>query len=455
VSLSALLVDNPIIRKDGLLVLRRWQTLVALGICTLAVIGISTIIWSVEEADAARYASRHIVGEDMMVGMLWLSFAIAGLLVPARASATISSERERGTLPLLMVTGLSPARIVMGKVVAIVVLALPFVALPLPAAILGAVHAHVPLEVLALTLAGLAVSAVAFAAVGVFASSLTARSQTSAPAALAAATVPGFCCALPAFLLIVEHAESNNIADELQMTYAGIVAGAVIIAASAYGAWSTLANRSAQRFVPATLLFLLVSVGLPFFAVVLGQADFVDSWRRADRHAPLVGALVFMIAGVVLYSAGLGLDRRAPAPWKIIPVALTFATVSFAGAVAALREPLDNFAAVAPEPFLVGWLQVVAMACLAATAGRFIKRPVFAAGAAASAILLLTLVPTVLSGGVKGTTTITAFLNPVFVNSSNVIVSTVFWLGVACLALATVRRSPSPVGASRTGEVEI
>jgi ABC-type transport system involved in multi-copper enzyme maturation permease subunit len=449
-SLSALLVDNPIIRKDGLLVLRRWQTLVALGICSLAVIGISTIAWTAE-TDAIKTAPGRAIGDGLMIAMLSLSFAMAGLLLPARASATISSEREHGTLPLLMVTGLSPTRIVMGKIAAVILLALPFMALPLPAAIVGAVHAHVPLKVLALTLAGLAVSALAFAAVGVFASSLTTRSQNSAPAALAAAAVPGFCCALPAFLLIVEHTESNSTVDELQMTWAGIVAGAVIIAASTYGAWSTLANRSAQRFVPATLLFLLVVVGLPFFAVVLGQADFVDSLRRADRHAPLVGALVFMIAGVVLYSAGLGLDRRAPAPWKVIPVALTFATVSFAGAVAALRQPLDNFAAVAPEPFLVGWLQVVAMACLAATAGRFIKRPVFAAGAAAAAILLLTLVPTVLSGGVKGTTTITAFLNPAFVNSSNVIVSTVFWLGVACLALATVRRSPSPVGASRTG----
>lgn len=443
-SLSALLVDNPIIRKDGLLVLRRWQTLVALGIGALAVIGISTIAWRAEEADAALYASKRVVGDGLMIAMLSLSFAMAGLLLPARASATISSEREHGTLPLLMVTGFSPARIVMGKIAAIVLLALPFLALPLPAAIIAAVHADVPLSILALTLVGLAVSAVAFAAVGVFASSLAARSQTSAPAALAAATVPGFCCALPAFLLIVEHAESNNIADELQMTFAGIVAGAVIIVASVYGAWSTVASRSAQRFVPATLVFLLVVVGLPFFAVMLGQTDFVDAWRHADRHAPLLGALVFMIAGVVLYSAGLGIDRRAPAPWKVIPVAITLATVSFAGAVAALHEPFDEMTAVAPEPVIAGWLQVVAMSFLAAAAGRFIKRPVFAAGAAMGVILLLTFVPAILRDIVIETTPL-AFLNPSFVNASNVIASTVFWLGLSGVALALARRSSDGV----------
>jgi ABC-type transport system involved in multi-copper enzyme maturation permease subunit len=441
-SLSALLVDNPIIRKDGLFMLRRWQTLVALGIGALAVVGIATIVWADETRRAALHAAESTIGDELMLAMLALSFAMASLLVPARASAMISGEREHGTLPLLLVTGLSPVRIVVGKIAAVVVLALPFVTLPLPAAIVGAVHASIPLDILALTLAGLAVSGVAFAAVGVFASSLTTRSQASAPAALAAAAVPGIFCTSPAFLLIFDYQNKHSIVDELQWTYAGIVAGAVIIVASVYGAWSNLANRSAKRFVPATLLFLLVVVGLPLVAVVLGQAHFVDDLRRADRHAPLAGALVFMVAGVVLYSAGLGTDRRAPAPWKVIPVALTLGTVTFAGAVASLREPFDNFSAVAPEPFIVGWLQVAAMSCLAAAAGRFIKRPVIGAGAAGATVLLLTLLPVFLSGVVPNATPLAIF-NPSTVNASNILGATVLWLGLAGLALAMARRSTS------------
>jgi len=327
-----------IIIKDGLLALRRRRTLLGLGFSAVAVAVVAALIW-LDETAALAWASNRPVGDGLMLGMLGLAFLAAGVLLPAAASSTISGEREHGTLPLLMVTGLSPARIVVGKTVAMLVLATPFVCLPLPAALLGALSAGVTLWVLAVALCGLAVSMAAFAAVGVYASSLTARSRTSAPAALLGAAVPGIFCALPAMFLITQATERFDAGpDELQAAVAGLLAGGVIALAALYGAWSNLANRAAGRLAPASGLFIFVAVGLPLLAAGLGQIPWDvlvprETALRAHAWIPVIGAFFFVAAAVVLFSAGVGRDRRAPVPWKIIPPVVLVATVGSLGAL--------------------------------------------------------------------------------------------------------------------------
>ena len=122
-----LVVDNPIIRKDGLLVLRRKKTLLALGVAALGVALASVLIW-LDDAAIVQWNRDYVVGGQLFSAMLGLSGLVAGVLLPAAAASTLAGEREHGTLPLLMVTGLSPARIVVGKIVAMLVLAGPFVA---------------------------------------------------------------------------------------------------------------------------------------------------------------------------------------------------------------------------------------------------------------------------------------------------------------------------------------
>jgi len=450
VTLRHLLIDNPIIIKDGLLALRRRRTLIGLGFSAVAVAVVAALTW-LDETSALTWAPDRPVGDGLMLGMLGLAFLAAGVLLPATASSTLSGEREHGTLPLLTVTGLSPARIVVGKTVAMLVLAAPFVALPLPAALLGAVSAGVSLGFLAVTMTGLAMSMVAFAAVGVYASSLTARSRTSAPAALLGAAVPGIFCAIPALVLITSATEPRDAGPaELQAAVAGLLAAGTIALAALYGAWSNLANRAAGRFAPASALFLFVVVGLPLLAAGLDVVPWdalapTESWRRAHAEVPMIGAFFFAAAAVMLFSAGVGRDRRAPAPWKVIPPVVLVATVGFVGALLLVVDPVDEVRTSSSEwaQVLVLWLHVVAAASIAGLAGRFIDQPLFGAGIGLAVTLILILVPAIADEFTAGTPPL-AFLNFVYVEDDAFPVAVPFWLATSTLALAFSRRPVKP-----------
>ncbi len=451
-SLRDVVFDNPIIVKDGLLALRRRRMLLGLGFAAVVVAVVAALTW-LDETSALQWAPDRPVGDGLMLGMLTLSFLAAGVLLTATASSTLSGEREHGTLPLLTVTGLSPSRIVIGKTAAMIVLAAPFVALPLPAAVLGAVSAGISLWWLAVTLAGLAVSMVAFAAVGVYASSLTARSRTSSPAALLAAGVPAIFCALPAMVLITTATEPRDAGPaELQMAVAGLVGGAVIALAALYGAWSNVASRAAGRFAPASALFVFVAVGLPLIAAGLGQLPWdvfapTEHWRRAHEEGPLFGAFFFVAAAVMLFSAGVGRDRSAPAPWKVVPLIVLLATVGYVGALLLVVNPVSEMRTESTgwSQVLVLWLHVVAAASLASLASRFVEQPLLAAGIGVAATLVLVLVPAIADEFTAGTPPM-AFLNFVYAGQDGedaLAAALMFWTGLSIGALALTRRQSS------------
>lgn len=430
-----LVVDNPIIRKDGLLVLRRKKTLLALGVAALGVALASVLIW-LDDAAIVQWNRDYVVGGQLFSAMLGLSFLVAGVLLPAAASSTLAGEREHGTLPLLMVTGLSPARIVVGKIVAMLVLAAPFVALPLPSMLVAAAAIGVDPFIIVTSLAGLATSMVAFAAVGVYASAMTDRSRTAAPAALMFAAVPAIFCAAPAFGIAVDAADGHIRDRAVFLALGGLVAGAVVAVAATWGAWSALAPRSAPRFKGASLLFVVVSVGMPLGAVLL--VNLIQEPRGDIDEVLLVGAALFAAASLLLFSAGVGRDARAPAPWLVVPVA---SVVAFGGFLAGAMSinGVTHTSSNDTLQFVAGLTQLIAAAAAAAFAGRFIKLSLLAAAAGGGAVLVVALIPAIVHEVGTGPPPL-AFLNFTYVHNADADAAVIFWFVVSAACLFFARR---------------
>jgi ABC-2 type transport system permease protein len=66
---------------------------------------------------AARMYSSFITGSPLPFGVIELAL----LVVPLLTMSTLASERSAGTLPLLFSTGLSPAQILLGKYLAVLI----------------------------------------------------------------------------------------------------------------------------------------------------------------------------------------------------------------------------------------------------------------------------------------------------------------------------------------------
>lgn len=445
--LLELFLDNPIVVKDGLLALRRRRTLLGLAFTTLVVVVVSALIW-LDESAAHEWAPTRPVGDGLLLAMFGLSFVIAGILLPAMASSTLAGEREHGTLPLLLVTGLSPTRIVIGKTIAMLVVVAPFVLTPLPAALFGALHAGVSLPLLAVGVAGLGVAMVAFAAVGVLASASTARARASAPAALLGAAIPAIFSAAPALNLVIEATQRDGAASEdLQLAVAGMVAGVVVAVAALYGAWSALAPRSSPRFGTGTVLFVGVVVGLPLVAAALGHLPWdlalptAEAWRQAEPGLPVATSALFVVAAVLLYAAGVGHDRHAPSPLWLVPGAVLLMSVGYAAGLWLVIDPvreaqIGDF----PDVAFVGvfWLHVLAAASLASLAGRFIRQPMLAAGLGAAGTLIVVLIPAIADEFYVGETPL-PFLNFAYAGDA-LPQATLFWGALSVGALLMARR---------------
>ena len=240
-SLYDVVVDNPIVAKDASLVLRRRRTIAVWALAAIAVI-VTSVTVAVEKAGSLRwYGTLNPVGDDLMMVVTGIALAAVTLLVPAFASSSIAGEREQGTLPLLLVTGLSPLRIVVGKFLAVLVVVAPFIALAFPPLGYAAVLLGVELIDVVLAAAGIAATAVSAASVGVYVSAITSRARAAAPFALLASAVPGVLCAIPAFVGV--FAVNNGDEPLRQVALGGVVMAAAVTVSALYGAWSALSRR--------------------------------------------------------------------------------------------------------------------------------------------------------------------------------------------------------------------
>ena len=116
--------DNPVLEKDASTTLRAPLTFWVVASAGLALLGLVGFVHVVNEpTDTAlrSWQSLDPSGREMLVAVCGALLFLASLFMPALASSTIAGERERGTLPLLIVSSLSAERIVGGKLASLVV----------------------------------------------------------------------------------------------------------------------------------------------------------------------------------------------------------------------------------------------------------------------------------------------------------------------------------------------
>ena len=106
---------NPVLRKEAITTMRSWKTYGAL-VLFLVISAVGAMLY----IDLSMFQNRDLSFDPS--AMVWLYVVLAAvqmglvlLTAPAVAAGSISGERERQTLDLLLVTKMSPLSIVLGK----------------------------------------------------------------------------------------------------------------------------------------------------------------------------------------------------------------------------------------------------------------------------------------------------------------------------------------------------
>ncbi|NJP05305.1 MAG: ABC transporter permease subunit [Chloroflexaceae bacterium] len=172
---------NPIIVKEWRASMRGMRPYAILTFFLVTLVGVAGLMLVLVQQQAqygATILSAH-VGQAMFSGLaLWELFLVV-FLAPAMTSGTISSERERLTYDMLMVTPIRPMRILWGKLIAALsyLLLLIFAAIPMLSIVLmfGGVTLYDTLKVLLLLL----VTTITMGSIGLFCSALFRRTATA------------------------------------------------------------------------------------------------------------------------------------------------------------------------------------------------------------------------------------------------------------------------------------
>ncbi|NLM13312.1 MAG: hypothetical protein GX209_06165 [Epulopiscium sp.] len=109
---------NPVLRRELKTKLRSWKAPTLLSVYLVILASFGGLIMAINELDVYTrgFDPRGALSIYALLAGCQLGLII--LLVPALTSGTISGERERQTLDLLLVTKLSPFSIIIGKLMA-------------------------------------------------------------------------------------------------------------------------------------------------------------------------------------------------------------------------------------------------------------------------------------------------------------------------------------------------
>ncbi|MDP2339377.1 MAG: ABC transporter permease [Deltaproteobacteria bacterium] len=427
-----LLRDNPVLHKDASLLLRRKLAAAAwlvVAFALLCVAGGSYL--DISNDDLRQWGTLDPPGGGMLIVLTGVLLVALTVLVPALASTSIASERESGTLPLLIVSGLTPERLIVGKIGALFTAAAPFLALTLPLFALCGLFLGVDVSDVALAGVAVFVHALTLCCVGVWASAVCDRTRSAVLVSLIAAAVPSIFGAIPVFIALVSVAEDRG--DRmLAVGVVGAVTEIVIGLAAVVGAWSALAPRSASRRKPARLLLIAASLGVPVFAaacLLLAGED------QSDVVAGVYFHLTAFVVGVVAIAPVIaGRRPLTPTPLSAALSAVGLGLLGLALASIAwtprIRDDIDagDIAALVSV--------FVAVGGVAAFAGRWFKSPVVGFLLTAGVFITLFAIPGIIDEFVMGDPPL-ALLNLAYVvdRSSVSPGPTVFFYGV--LALVT------------------
>lgn len=159
---------GPVFRSECLRAGRRWQTYAVRSLIATTLLVIVMWVWGRYVAPAEVLTDEMVprVGEPLFYGLVGAQLVVALLLAPAATAGAICLDRSRGTLVHLLLTDVSSAEIILGKlaarltgVLSLLLLWLPVLALSMllggidPEAVLGASLITVGVAVLGCSLA--------------------------------------------------------------------------------------------------------------------------------------------------------------------------------------------------------------------------------------------------------------------------------------------------------------
>jgi ABC-2 type transport system permease protein len=149
---------NPIVSKELRSRMRGWHAFALLTGYLCVIGGLGWIVYDADIGSAGNIVGLGSTGAQVFRALAGVVMATVALVVPGVVGPTISGERERQTLDLLLVTPLGPARIVLGKLVSALAFVVLLVIACLPlfsvAFLLGGVGVGEVLDVVAFTLVG-------------------------------------------------------------------------------------------------------------------------------------------------------------------------------------------------------------------------------------------------------------------------------------------------------------
>ena len=170
---------NPILAFSARRRMRSGRTALLITLYALAVLifGLATSFRSFLSPSITLYAMT--AGQEGYAAMLAFQFFLLVLVTPAITAGTVSGERERQTLDLLLVTHTGSLRIVLGKLAESLALMLLLVIATLPAMCLVLITGSVTLPQVLVGMLYLGVTAFAMLSVGMLCSALLRRTVTS------------------------------------------------------------------------------------------------------------------------------------------------------------------------------------------------------------------------------------------------------------------------------------
>lgn len=271
-------VYNPLIVKDGLSRMRSWRAPAVIGLY-LGLLGLfGFLILAPQLTTPRRGLALAQIGSTVFTALALIQLALVCLFAPGVAAGAISGERERQTLDVLMVSCVTPLRLVWGKLVASVAFILLLIVASLPLFATVFLFGGIDLEQFLVAQVLTVTTALALGATSIFWSALCRRTLLSTVAAY------GFAFA---------------------MTFGTFVLGTLLMQLS-YAQSQPLARAGPPPPPHPLLLFnpfmAMVSLLQPAATPMFARATLIQPWQATVSSE--VALVVLSILGAVLLMRG-------------------------------------------------------------------------------------------------------------------------------------------------------
>jgi hypothetical protein len=300
---------NPVLTQELRGRMRGSRAFMILTIYLLVLAGVVTLIYlaTASTAQFDTFNSGRTIGKALFIGTAFVALLQVGLIVPSQAANAIASEKERQTYDLLILTMLSPWKIVVGKLMAALAYALLLIVAVIPFMALSFFFGGVTGLEVVLALVGLLVTAVLFGSLGIFWSTLMRRPM--------AATIT---------------ATAVNVALMLGIPFLAFVFTSIFLSSfAAPPAWA-----GTPFFVYPWTAFLFLH---PFIA--LGASDVLLSQGESRLFIPVEESV---LSGFVLGVSSFSSNFPLPHPWLTYTIEGLLLSALFIFLSVRLLKPLNE-----------------------------------------------------------------------------------------------------------------